>query len=125
MYLVEAVDEVDDGGLACPCASYEGDLLSGIGVDIDVEEYLLLGGVAEIDVLEVDVTLSFFYHPFTIIHFGFGIAEGEDALGSYGGVEHTVDLLTDLCDGTGEVLVELEESHYRSEGDGRIEKLKN
>ena len=57
LYLVEAVDEVDDGGLACPCASHEGYLLSRVGIDIDIEEYLFLGGVAEINVLEVDVAL--------------------------------------------------------------------
>lgn len=56
--IVEAVDEVDDGGLAGSGTADKGDLLSGTGVDIDVEEDLLLGGVAEINMLEVDIALK-------------------------------------------------------------------
>ena len=55
--LVEAVDKIDDGGLAGACATYEGNLLSGVGVDVDVEEYLLLWGVAEIHIREVHIAL--------------------------------------------------------------------
>lgn len=58
LYLVETVDEVDDGGLTGSRASHEGDLLSGVGIDIDIEEYLFLGGIAEVDILEVYVTLD-------------------------------------------------------------------
>ena len=110
LYLVETVDEVDDGGLARSRTSDKGNLLSRVGVDIDIEEHLLVVGIAEVDILEVDITFWLRQFCLTVVHLWLSIAEGEDTLGSNGGVEHAVDLLTDLCDGACEVLVELEES---------------
>ena len=59
--IIETVDEVDDGGLAGSRTSHEGNLLSGLSVERDVEEHLLgslllaAGGwrIAEVDIEEV------------------------------------------------------------------------
>ena len=72
--LVEAVDEVDDGGLACARATYEGNLLTGVGVDVDVVEHLFLGGIAEIDILEIDIALGMLQDGLALINLWLGIA---------------------------------------------------
>ena len=40
LYIIETVDEVDDGGLASSRTSHKGNLLSGLRVERDVEEHL-------------------------------------------------------------------------------------
>ena len=56
--LVETVDEVDDGGLASTRATHEGNLLTWVGVDVDVEEHLLGRGIAKVHICEIDVALK-------------------------------------------------------------------
>ena len=94
--LVETVDQVDDRGLACSCATYEGDLLSGIGVDVDVEEHLLRTGVAEIHILEVYVALGILQHDLAIVCLRLLIHQIEYALCTHRGIQHAVDLLAYL-----------------------------
>ena len=63
--VVEPVDEIGDGGLSGSCPADECYLLSGFGVELDVEEHLLArhhptrfvdGGIAEVDAREVDLS---------------------------------------------------------------------
>ena len=58
--IVEAVQEVGDGGLACTGRADEGDLLSRLGVKGDTRQDLLIGQIAEVHVLHNDVTLQAF-----------------------------------------------------------------
>ena len=54
--LVEAVNEVDDGGLAGARTSYEGNLLAWVGVDVYIEEHLLGWRVAEVYIGKIHIT---------------------------------------------------------------------
>ena len=53
--VVEAVQEVGDGGLAGTCRPDKGDLLPGLCIDRDVVQHDLFGNVTEIDVKETDI----------------------------------------------------------------------
>ena len=53
--VVEPVDEVRDGGLACAGRADEGELLAGLGVERDVVQDGLLRVIAEVDAVETDV----------------------------------------------------------------------
>src|SRR5699024_8832450 len=53
--VVEAVDEVGDGGLARAGGAYESHLLAGLGVQRNIVQHRLFGGVAEVHVVEADV----------------------------------------------------------------------
>ena len=72
--LVETVDEVDDGGLACSRSPHEGNLLPGVRVDVDVEEHLLSAGISEIYILEVHVAFRIFQLHFSLVHFRLSVA---------------------------------------------------
>ena len=81
--VIEAVDQVDDGGLACSCATHEGNLLSRLGVDVDVEEHLLLRHITEIHITEVNITLRVVEYPVSLVLLRLGIAQGKDTFGTY------------------------------------------
>ena len=53
--VVEPVDEVRDGGLACAGRTDEGELLAWLGVERDVVQDGLLRVIAEVDAVETDV----------------------------------------------------------------------
>ena len=116
--VVEAVDEVDDGGLTGSRTTYEGYLLSGVRVDVDIKKNLLFGGVAEVDISEVDIALRIGKFFCSMIHLGLGIHKAEHAFGSDSGVEYGVDLLGDVGDGLGETLVQGEEGHNGTQTNG-------
>lgn len=59
MWLVEALDEFDDGGLTGAALSDEGDVLTSLYVEIEVLEDLGLAlGVSEADIHELDLTFE-------------------------------------------------------------------
>ena len=58
--IVEPVDEVRDGSLAGTRRSDESDLLSGLGEKLDIEQYLLLGNVAEVHAVKHNVALELY-----------------------------------------------------------------
>ena len=57
--IVEAVDEVRDGRLACTGGADEGNLLAWAAVQVDIvqDDFLLI--VAEVDILKDDISLQF------------------------------------------------------------------
>ena len=56
--LVKAVDEVGDGGLARAGGAHKGDLLAGIGVDVDLFQDALSGHIGEVHIGEADRALE-------------------------------------------------------------------
>ena len=56
LHVVEAVDEVDDGGFSGSCTSHESNLLTWVGIDVDIEEHLFLRHIAKINTLKVYIT---------------------------------------------------------------------
>ena len=111
MYLIEAVNQIDDSCLAGSRSTYKGYLLSWIGVDVNVKEYLFLLGVAEVNILKVHITLGIFQRDGTFIHLGCCIHQCKDALSTDRGIEYTVDLLRNLRDRLGKALVQLQKCH--------------
>ena len=133
--LVEAVDEVRDGGLPRPGSAHEGDLLAGIGREGDVEKYLFLRDIAEVHVLQFHQAFQFprcpvrflpgpFVLPFLFkddgarIHFGGLVQEGVETVRTGRGHDDGVDLVGDLGDRTGKVALEGEERDQGTQGEG-------
>ena len=56
--VVEPVNQVGDGGLACAGGPHEGDLLAGLGVQGHIMEHRLLRHIAEVHMLHIDVALQ-------------------------------------------------------------------
>ncbi len=119
--LVEAVDEVGDGGLARARGAHEGDLLARLGVERKVGEHLLLGLVAKGHVVKADVARkrrggAVCGHPLpalvralspvleahrALVHLGLKVHGGKDALRSGERAEQEVAELRHLVEGHG------------------------
>ena len=56
--VVEAIDEVGDGGLAGAGGAYEGDLLAGLCPEADVVEHQLILVIAEVHTIQGDAALQ-------------------------------------------------------------------
>ena len=72
--VVETVDEVDNRGLACARAANEGNLLTRLRVDVDIEEHLLLRHIAKVHVLKVHIALRVCQLLCPLIHLQLSIA---------------------------------------------------
>ena len=56
--VIESVDEVGNGSLACAGGAYEGDLLAGLCPQADVMEHQLVFTVAEVHILKDHAALQ-------------------------------------------------------------------
>ena len=131
--VVEAVDEVGDGGLSGAGGAHEGDLLAGLGKEGDVVEHRLIRIVAEGDVVEAHVApqlcqgavgllpcpvagalrhlgegIAVLLHPddggLALVLLRLGLHDGEDTLGAGYGGQNGVHLLADLAHRLGHLL---------------------
>ena len=57
--VIETVDKVGDGSLASARAANKGNLLVGHRMDHDIEEHLLVGGVAKVDHVHFHAAVNF------------------------------------------------------------------
>ena len=102
--VIEAVEQVGNGGLACAGGADEGDLLAGLCVQGDVLQHGLLGHIAEGDVVEDDVALDFGGEGVRGVGLlGVDVHDAEHALCAGEGGEDGVGLLGKLVDGAGEL----------------------
>ena len=131
--VVEAVDEVGDGGLSGAGGTHEGDFLAGLGKEGDIVEHHLIRIVAEGDVVEAHVApqlcqgavgllpcpvagalgylgegIAVLLHPddggLALVLLRLGLHDGEDALGAGYGGQNGVHLLADLAHRLGHLL---------------------
>ena len=102
--VVEPVDQVSDGGLTGTSGSYEGDLLTGLGVEGDVMEDNLFRRVAEVHVIEPHVAGQ----P--------GVGDGAVVVGMLPGPDHGA--LGALGQGAVGVLLGVDQGHVAIVGFG-------
>ena len=102
VYVIEAHQKIDEGGLAATGGTYNGDPLTGFDVQVQVLNKLLLGGVREGDVMECNVT--FYLGQFFMTGFGQGggiIGEIKDPSGAGQSVLQLGDDAGNLIKGLG------------------------
>ena len=135
--VVEAVDEVGDGGLAGAGGAHEGDLLPRLRVEGEVLEHGLFRHVGEVHPVEADIApeghpLTVRLHPevvpahvfqgdFPLIQLRRHIQHVEDALGAGQGQHDGVELLGDLAHPLGKVPDVAQEGDEHAAGVGPAE----
>ena len=117
--IIEAHEEVYNGGLASTGRADERDGLAGLGLEGDVFEDVLLLGVAEGDVVEVDVAFGLVHQiGGGLVHgFGLGIHDFEYALRAGQRRLNRRDLMRDFVDGARELTGILKEGLDVADGD--------
>ena len=132
--LVEPVDQVRDRGLARAGSADEGDLLAGIGRQGDVVKHLFFRHIAEVHIgqgheafqlPERSVRLLPGPSAFTLllqgdgafVHFRSLVQERIQAVRTGGSHHDGIDFVGDLRDGPGEVALERQERHQRTQGE--------
>ena len=83
LYLIETVNQVNNGGLTGTRSTHKGYLLSRRSVDINIEEHLLRWRISEVHIGEVYVALCMLKHHLPLVHLWLCIHQGKDALGTH------------------------------------------
>ena len=106
LYIIEAHEQLDDGGLACTCGTDDGDGTAGFGGGTQVMDDDLVGIIAKSDIFKGDTTFDggrIDRGIFTVGLFCF-VQQAKDTLGSRHGRLQLVTDAGDLVDGLAEAL---------------------
>ncbi len=121
--IVEARDQVDDGGLAGAGWADDGDRLAGLGGEADVLQHRLSCLIGGADVLEVHLALDGGHlDGIRLVHdLRLDVQQAEDALAAGDGVLDVGPQDGDLLDGLVEALHVAQEGDHQAQRDGGAE----
>ena len=102
--LVELIEQIDDGALACTTETYEGGNLATRDAHRDIEEGLSAIGVSEIDMGELEVALHLGGMVLACgLYLAIGMENAKEPLGIDQGIVHIVVDAMELADGGADV----------------------